>query len=264
MMMHSNVLVVLMSCLMAGGTYAATPFEAFKSNREAVLSGQCLISEGCRFGIGTATPKNSSTASEGAAKEKARLQAQVNLICRKAAEGIAWPDAIGPSLRPVLAACVASRLSLTATVSGVETVYSSRDDSGRHTVVVAAPESSLEGVRGASFADVQRLLLDGHWLKRHMSGPHAKELYEFYLTQKPLPDALKGTEFMSWNEIQMNLFCGLPPPVVSSNCQPTINGCATNNLTTAAVAIQEEEEEIHPEFILPPYATGNENETIGF
>ncbi len=225
----------------------------FRANKKAVLEGTCLSKDNVCFGIGQATPRSDSTVQQEVASSKAELAAKVNLICRKSAAGIVWPKDISPENKAILAALTARALTLSAKVKGVEVVYREKGTNRVQTVVVAVQEEALSSVPRATFDDAKRILLEPHSLRRNFR-KYPDALYALYISQKPLPATLRGTSYREWTPAQLNTFCGLPnAPEPAPASVP------------ATDAVQEEEElETLPRFILPPCATANENETIGF
>lgn len=243
--------LALLVILIGASVIADTCQEAFTANKEAVLEGRCLANEDVCFGIGRGAPRGDSTLQQEAASRKAELAAKVNLICRKSASGIVWPENIASEARALLAGLTARELTLSAHIAGVEVVYRAKDTNLVQTVVVAVKAEALNGVPLATFSDAKRILLDPHWLKRNFR-KYQDALYAFYLSQKPLPEKLRGTSYREWSDAQLDDFCGL-------------QNTAENPVSSAIVDENGSEDiEFLPQFILPPYATTNENETIGF
>ena len=252
MKMHFNL--ALLAILTGASLMASTCTEAFVANKEAVLEGRCLTSGDVCFGIGKGTPRGNSALQQEAASSKAELAAKVNLICRKSASGIIWSKNIAPEYQAILAALTARELTVAANIKGIEVVYRAKDANLVYTVVVAAKADALDAVPLATFADAKRILLEPHWLKRNFK-KYPDALYAFYISQKALPESLRGTSCKEWTEAQLNEFCGLPNVSAPSS---------TDNSMVSEKVKEPEEVEFLPQFILPPYATANENETIGF
>lgn len=244
--------IALFSILICASSFAGTYQEVFNANKDAILSGQCLSADAVSFGIGIGVPRGSSVVQQEAAVAKARLAATVNLLCRRSASSIVWPSSLDKKHLPLLSAHVARELTLNCKVDGVETVYVSSDTNGVRTAVVATAVKGLDAVPRATLADAKRILLRPEWMKRHFSACR-DALYSFYLTQKELPNSLQGTDPSAWTNAQIDTFCGIKP------------GGATGEESGKDVEQEEiDAAAILPQFVLPPYATANENETIGF
>lgn len=254
--MRTHFKFALLAILTSASVMASTCSEEFASNKDAVLAGTCLSSGDVCFGIGKGFPRGNSVLQQEAARNKAELAAKVNLICRKSASGIVWPKNIAPEHQAILAALTARKLTLSACVKGVEVVYRAMDANRVQTAVVAVKSDALNAVPLATFADAKRILLEPHWLKRNFR-KYSDVLYAFYLSQKQLPESLRGTSYREWTDAQLNEFCGIPNVIKPSQ--------AHNPPSPVLEEVKESEDvEFLPQFILPPYATANENETIGF
>lgn len=244
--------IALFFILICASSLAGTYQDVFNANKDAILSGQCLSSDGVSFGIGIGVPRGASVAQQEAAVAKARLAATVNLLCRKSAASIIWPSNLDKKHLPLLSAYVARELTLNCKIDGVENVYVCSDTNGVRTAVVAADDKGLNSVPRATLADAKRVLLRPEWMKKHF-GSCQDALYSFYLTQKQLPKSLQGTDPSTWTNAQIDMFCGI------KTGESTGEGCVKD--------VEQEEIDaasILPQFVLPPYATANENETIGF
>lgn len=246
--------VATLSFLICASVYAGTYQDAFEANRDSVLAGQCISVDDVFFGIGIGIPRGSSVAQQEAAVAKARLSATVNLLCRKAASSIVWPVGLDRKYQAQLSAYVARELTMSCKVEGLETVYVGQDTNGVRTAVVAVNVKALSSVPRATLADAQRILLRPLWMKKHF---HAcrDALCAFYQTQKALPESLQGVDPATWTETQIDTFCGVKPDVKET---------VTAESAKESKEDDQEEETFLPQFILPPYATDNENETIGF
>jgi len=220
----------------------------FDGNREAVLSGDCYKAGGYYFGVGIGVVRTNRSASDNFAKEKASQDAKANLICRKAVEDLVWPQTLDKQSTRVLAKLAARAVSVQADVSGIVDVSLEKTGPAVYTAVVAAPESKLKNVPRASFEEVKKCLLNPHWLKVHFKNS-PKELYEFYQTQKELPESLVGISYANWDDAQLDLFCGIPHPNVCTNAIPSGPVQGEKNIGTKLPAKEEG-------------VTGNLNETF--
>lgn len=247
--MLSKAISLFVIALVAGGGLAAQPQEAFDNNRENILSGDCYKVGGYYFGVGRGVVRTTRSASDNFAKEKAVQDAQANLVGRKAMESVIWPDSLDKQSVSVLERLALRFVSVRADVDGVVTVSVEKSGAAMYTAVVAAPESNLQHVQRASFDEIKLGMLNPHWLKSNFK-KSAKELYQFYLTQKKLPDGLAGTAYADWSDEQLDMFCGIPRVVAGTNAVPSKVEGETRGKGDGAGGGQE--------FI------GNVNETIGF
>lgn len=214
--MRFNIALSFVVALAAGGSFAATPQETFNNNRESILAGNCCKTGSYYFGVGNGIVRSARSASDNFAKEKAVLDAKSNLIGRKAVEGVAWPKTLGDRTIAALSRLAYRSVTVQATVSEIEVISVEKTDAATYTAVVAASEEDLKNVPCASFDEVKQILLNPYRLKLNFKR-YPKELYEFYLTQKQLPDELVGMDFADWNDEQVDLFCGIPRANVNTN-----------------------------------------------
>ena len=214
--MRFNIALSFVVALVAGGSFAAKPQEAFNNNRDCILAGDCYKAGGYYFGVGNGIVRSARSASDNFAKEKAVQDAKSNLIGRKAVEGVAWPKTLSDDTTTVLSRLAYRYITVQATVSEIEVILVEKTDDSAYTAVVAASEGNLKKVPCASFDEVKLILLSPHRLKKNFR-KYPKELYEFCLTQKKLPGELAGIDFANWNDEQLNLFCGVPQPNINTN-----------------------------------------------
>ena len=214
--MRFNSALSFVVALVAGGSFAAKPQEAFSSNRDSVLAGDCYKADGYYFGVGSGIVRSARSASDNFAKEKAVQDAKSCLLGRKAVEGVAWPKSLDSHSIAVLSRLVYKYVTVRASISEIEVISVEKTDAVAYTAVVAASDANLKTVPRASFDEVKQILLDPHRLKANFM-KHPKELYDFYLTQKKLPDELSKIDFTDWNAEQLDLFCGIPQPNVNTN-----------------------------------------------
>ena len=214
--MRFNIALSFVVALAAGGSSAAKPQETFNINRESILAGACYKAGGYYFGVGNGIVRSARSASDNFAKEKAVQDAKSNLIGRKSVEGVVWPKLLDKHSIDVLSQLVYKYVTVQASVSEIEVISVEKTDAVAYTAVVAASEDNLTTVPRASFDEVKSILLNPHRLKISFKR-HPKELYDFYLTQKRLPDELSGINFTEWNDEQLDLFCGIPKPNVTTN-----------------------------------------------
>ena len=214
--MHFNIALSFVVALVAGGSFAAKPQETFNNNHQRILAGDCYKAGGYYFGVGNGIVRSTRSASDNFAKEKAVQDAKSNLIGRKAVEGVAWPKTLSDDTITVLSRLAYRYVTVQATVSEIEVILVEKTDNSAYTAVVAASEENLKNVPCASFDEVKLILLSPHRLKANFR-KYSKELYEFYITQKKLPDELVGIDFANWNDEQLNLFCGIPQSNVNTN-----------------------------------------------
>ncbi len=253
--MRFNIALSFVAALVAGGSFAAKPQETFNNNRDAILAGDCHKAGGYYFGVGTGIVRSSRSASDNFAKEKAVQDAKSSLIGRKAVEGIVWPRPLDDHSIAVLSELACKYVPVRASVSEIEVISVEKTASAVYTAVVAASEEDLKNVPGASFDEMKSILLDPHRLKTNFE-KYPGELYNFYLTQKKLPDELAGIDFASWNAEQLDLFCGIPRPNVNTN------GVVENvEVDTLGVRHSEATE---PNGVKQKKFIGNINETVGF
>lgn len=213
--MRSNILALLVA-LVAGGGFAAQPQETFDNNRENILSGDCYKVGGYYFGVGRGVIRTTRSASDNFAKEKAVQDAQANLVARKAIEGVVWPDTLDKHSVSTLERLALRFVSVKADIDGVVVVSVEKSGAAMYTAVVAAPESNLQHVQRVLFDEIKLGMLNPHWLKSNFR-KSAKELYQFYLTQKKLPDELVGTAYADWSDEKLDMFCGIPRVVADTN-----------------------------------------------
>ncbi len=214
--MRFNIALSFVVALVAGGSFAAKPQETFNNNRERILAGDCYKTGGYYFGVGIGIVRSARSASDNFAKEKAVQDAKSNLICRKAVEGVVWPKSLDKHSIAVLSQLAYKYVTVQASVSEIEVISVEKTDAVAYTAVVAVSEENLTTVPRASFDEVKLIPLNPHRLKISFK-KHPKELYDFYLTQKKLPDELSGINFVDWNAEQLDLFCGTPKPSVTTN-----------------------------------------------
>ncbi len=234
--MRFNCAIVAFMASVSFGVAAATPNEVFSANKEQILSGTCFQADGYCFGVGKVMPRSAKPNAIKAAANKAALEATANLVCRKAVASVVWPDNMAPDERQRLSQLVSGRITLTATIQGILTVYSKGDSNSVQTVVVSAPEKNLSGVPALSYAKIQQIV-------RQIEETKARRLAQLQAEKKERETL-----------VQTNIV----KTVVEERKTPI----QTNIVET--VEEEEEQLEVLPVFILPPYATGNENETIGF
>ena len=154
--MRSDFASLALIVLTCGSLMAAAPSATFAANQDRILSGECFEADGVLFGVGVARPRNDSTASRQAAREKALLAAKVNLIVRKAISGIRWPDDVSEDRRREIIEEIAPFVSAKAVVKGLETVYLNVEADGRTMVVVALPSGSATGIRTITYVDTMK------------------------------------------------------------------------------------------------------------
>ena len=250
--MRFDIALSFVVALAAGGSFAATPQETFSNNREVILAGDRYKAGGCYFGVGKGVARSSQSVSIEFAKEKAVQDAKSNLLGRKAVEGVAWPKTLGDCAIAALSRLVYRYVTVQATVSEIEVISVEQTDAASYTAVVAASEESLRNVPCASFDEVKQILLSPHRLKAIFK-KYPRESYEFYLTQKKLPDELAGIDFENWNDEQLDLFCGIPRPDINTNAvADKVEGPGTSASGMQNGAAMESG------------VIGNINETIGF
>lgn len=253
--MRFNIALSFVVALVAGGSFAAKPQETFNNNRERILAGDCYKTGGYYFGVGIGIVRSARSASDNFAKEKAVQDAKSNLICRKAVEGVVWPKTLGEHTIAALSRLVYRYITVQATVNEIEVISVEKTDDASYTAVVAALEENLKNVPCASFDEVKLILLSPHRLKANFK-KYPKETYEFYLTQKKLPDELVGIDFVNWNDDQLDLFCGVPRPNVNTNA-------VTEKVEADTVGARHSESE-NQNGVKGKGFTGNINETIEF
>ena len=253
--MRFDLALSFVVALVAGGSFAAKLQETFNNNRESILAGACYKEGGYYFGIGNGIVRSSRSASDNFAKEKAVQDAKSNLIGRKVVEGVSWPKSLDNHLIAVLSELAYKHVSVQVSVGEIEVISVEKTGSAVYTAVVAASEENLKNVPYASFDEVKLILLDPYRLKANFK-KHSRELYEFYLTQKKLPNELAGIDFASWNAEQLDLFCGIPRPNVNTNA--VVEKVKMNTLGVRHSEAKEPNGAKQKEFI------GNINETIEF
>ena len=214
--MRFNIALSFVVALAAGGSFAAKPQEIFNINRESILAGDCYKAAGYYFGVGNGIIRSARSASDNFAKEKAVQDAKSNLICRKAIEGVVWPKLLDKHSIAVLSQLAYKYVTVQASVGEIEVISVEKTDALAYTAVVAVSEENLTTVPRASFDEVKLILLNPHRLKISFK-KYPKVLYDFYLTQKKLPDELSGINFIDWNAEQLDLFCGIPKPSATTN-----------------------------------------------
>ena len=207
-----------------------------------------------------AKPRTASVRSAEAVIDKARLSATANLTARFATSSVAWPDSLAKEDKAALSAYLARRVSVRAKLSGLEVVLSKRGEDGICTVVVAVPDTSISMVEKITIKEAFKVLLEPRFMRAHF----AENRRAFYslasAAGRTLPEQLKGTDFNSWDDDQICAFCGISRQKAPNDATPENAGQADDSGATAA----DVEEIVRPEFVLPPSATANENETIGF
>lgn len=261
MMTLSDVALFISVVFLGGGLWAAAPSQIFESYKDDILSGRCSHADGFSFGVGMAKPRTASTRAAQATMDKARLSANANLVARFAIKSIVWPDSIKNEDRAPLLGYLARKVSASAKIKDLEVVMATRDRAGICTVVAAAPDSSIFLADHLMTNDVLRTLLEPQFVRKHFdenrSAFHSLALAYGWT----VPESLKGTNYNSWGDAQICEFCGITSQNDSKNVMPYDNG---KTMTDEKKHADEVEEIIKPEFILPPTAVANENETIGF
>lgn len=254
--MRFNIALSVVVALAAGGGFAAKPQEAFNINRASILAGDCYKAGGYYFGVGNGVIRSARSASDNFAKEKAVQDAKSNLIGRKAVEGVIWPKTLDKHSIDVLSQLAYKYVTVQASVSEIEVVSVEKTDAVAYTAVVAASEENLTAVPRASFDEVKLILLNPHRLKISFKR-YPKELYDFYLTQKKLPDELSGINFTDWNAEQLDLFCGIPKPSVTTNA-------VVEKVEVDTLGVKHSEPEKQNGVAKEEGIIGNINETIEF
>ena len=254
--MRFNIALSFVVALAAGGSFAAKPQETFNINREAILAGGCYKVGGYYFGVGKGVARTSQSASIDFAKAKAEQDAKSNLIGRKAVEGVVWPKSLDTHSIAVLSQLAYKYVTVQASVSEIEVISVEKTDAVTYTAVVAVSEENLTTVPRASFDEVKLILLNPHRLKISFM-KYPKELYDFYLTQKKLPDELLGINFTYWNAEQLDLFCGIPKTSVTTNA-------VVENVEVEMLGARHSEPEKQNGAAKDKGFIGNINETIEF
>ncbi len=254
--MRFNIALSFVVALAAGGGFAAKPQETFNINRESILVGDCHKAGGYYFGVGNGIVRSARSASDNFAKEKAVQDAKSNLICRKAVEGVVWPKSLDKHSIAVLSQLAYKYVTVQASVREIEVISLEKTDAATYTAVVAASEEDLKNVPCASFDEVKQILLSPYRLKLSFK-KYPKELYEFYLTQKRLPDDLAGMDFAYWNDEQVDLFCGIPRANVNTNE-------IAEKVEMDTLGSRQSESEKQNGTLNDHEFIGNLNETIGF
>lgn len=254
--MRFNIALSFVVALVAGGSFAATPQEAFGIHRESILSGDCYKAGGYCFGVGKGIARSTRSASDNFAKEKAVQDAKSSLVGRKAVEGVLWPKSLDTNSIAVLSRLAYRYVTVQARVSEIEVISVEKAGAMAYTAVVAASEENLATVSNASIDEVKQILLNPYRLKVGFK-KYPKELYAFYLTQKKLPDELLGINFTDWNEDQLDLFCGIPKPSVSTNA-------VVEKVDVDTLGAGRSEPEKQDGTAQDKGFVGNINETIGF
>lgn len=254
--MRFNITLLFIVALVAGGSFAAKPQEAFGINRESILSGDCYKAGGYYFGVGKGIARSTKSASDNFAKEKAVQDAKASLVGRKAVEGVLWPQSLDTNSIAVLSQLAYRYVTVQASVSEIEVISVEKAGDMTYTAVVAASEENLATVPNASLDEVKQILLNPYRLRVGFK-KYPKELYDFYLTQKKLPDALWGINFTDWNADQLDLFCGIPKPSVSTNA-------VVEEVEVDMLGAGRSEPEKQDGTAQDKGFVGNINETIGF
>ena len=254
MMMPSKMrlLATMLFCAVGGSLFASAPADLFLAHREAILSGACKEVEGVTFGVGQASARSESAPGREAAWAKADLGARANLVARKALAGMTWQGDLTPEARRSLEAVVESELEVKATVRGALPVFREELPEACR-VVVACEAKGLASVPKATPEQVRAILLNPQVLKRHFR-QHGEALIAYVRAQRPLPESLRGTDWRTWSEAQLNLFCGIPASVPKA---------------TPILPAQTQGEGALPKVARPydpnaPYIRENINDTIGF
>ncbi len=146
-------LLALLACLPLGLAFAMTPGEAFQANRNAILFGDCSEEDGVSFGVGRAKIRIDSASVRRAAKGQSHLQAMIGLLAKAAFGQVEWPETLDTEARAVLCDWLLYRLNLSATVGGIQTVYSEAED-GQWVTVVAVPSEALADVPRFTFEEL--------------------------------------------------------------------------------------------------------------
>lgn len=183
-------LLALLACLPLGLAFAMTPGEAFQANRNAILFGDCSEEDGVSFGVGRAKIRIDSASVRRAAKGQSHLQAMIGLLAKAAFGQVEWPETLDTEARAVLCDWLLYRLNLSATVGGIQTVYSEAED-GQWVTVVAVPSEALADVPRFTFEGLRDRLLTLETL----SDPDAplEALLALRATLGPVPEPVDRT-----------------------------------------------------------------------
>lgn len=178
-------LLALIACLPLCVAFAMTPGEAFQVNRNAILSGDCTEEDGVSFGVGRAKIRIDSASSRRAAKGQSHLQAMIGLLAQAAFSQVEWPETLDAATCSILRDWLLYRLNLSATVGGIQTVYSEAED-GQWVTVVAVPSEALADVPRFTFEELRDRLLAPETL----SDPYAplEALLALRATLGPVPE----------------------------------------------------------------------------
>ena len=261
MRMISDIALSVTIVLMGGGLWAATPMQVFELHKDDILSGKCAQVEGFSFGVGLAKPRTDTARSAQAAMDKARLAATANLTARSAMRSIIWPDSLTKEEIAVFSVWLAKRIPVRAKLCDLETVMSECGRGGICTAVVAVSDASIPRTKKITIEDAFKVLLDPYFMQSHFK-ENRKAFYSLFAAAgRMLPKSLEGVDFNLWSDEQIRMFCGIPRNEDSSVSEAS-NGRANGDESTSSST--EAEEIVRPEFVLPPLATANENETIGF
>lgn len=151
-------LLALLACLSLGTALAVTPGEVFQANRDTILLGECAEKDGFFFSVSRAKFRVNTLTGRKLAEDRSHVNASVGLLAQAAFSQVEWPDTLDAETRSVLRDWLLYRLNLSATVSGIQTVYSEEED-GQWVTVVAVPSKALADVPRFTFEELRDRLL---------------------------------------------------------------------------------------------------------
>lgn len=183
-MLSKQHLLALTACLPLCVAFAMTPGEVFQANRDSILLGKCAEEDGFLFSVSHAKFRVNTATGRKLAEERSHVNASVGLLAQAAFGQVEWPETLDTATRSVLCDWLLYRLNLSATVGGIQTVYSEEED-GQWVTVVAVPSEALADVPRFTFEE----LCDHLLAPETLSDPYAplEALLALRATLGPVP-----------------------------------------------------------------------------
>lgn len=184
-MLSKQHLLALTACLPLCVAFAMTPGEVFQANRDSILLGKCAEEDGFLFSVSHAKFRVNTATGRKLAEERSHVNASVGLLAQAAFSQVEWPETLDAATCSILRDWLLYRLNLSATVGGIQTVYSEAED-GQWVTVVAVPSEALADVPRFTFEELRDRLLAPETL----SDPYAplEALLALRATLGPVPE----------------------------------------------------------------------------
>lgn len=197
MTMRSKHFIAAMFLACACAVQAASVGEVFEAHRTGILSERFTRFDGMLFCKASVQAVSNNSSSRQAAQEKAALKASADLLAYATIEKIAWPAALNEGERTALIDWLTRQMNVSATIRGLTTPWSGREDgSNIYSAVVGIEEAALAGISRMDFTSArQKLLAEPSLLA---PGAPVEALIALRATLGPIPVAVDRTP---WNEV---------------------------------------------------------------